>query len=156
MHFIKETVSGEQTVKDMGLLRAQSKRGQQVNSVFGEGANPRLRKIRDGLDLLGLPTEELLHHGGPRLVYGVRLVENVREYLLGIERRPRYLLPQKNPATTTQEIIRYWRQRWLLPRITREDVLDRLARHTLVHPIRHGARVPLPRADIEQQMLFAE
>src|SRR3989442_11617867 len=29
---------GEQTVKDMGLLLAQSQRGQQVNSVFGEGA----------------------------------------------------------------------------------------------------------------------
>ena len=100
--------------------------------------------------LLGLPTEELLHHGGPRLVYGVRLVENVREYLLGIEKRPRYLLPRKNPATITEEMIHHWRERWLLPRIQRDDVLDRLARHTLVHPIRHGARVPLPRADIEQ------
>src|SRR5262249_4974447 len=59
------------------------------------GANPRLRKIRDALDLLRLPTDELLHHGSPRLVYGVRLVENVREYLLGMERRPRYLLPQR-------------------------------------------------------------
>ena len=91
-----------------------------------------------------------MHHGGPRLVYGVRLVENVREYLLGIEKRPRYLLPRKNPATITEEMIRHWRERWLLPRIQPDDVLDRLARHTLVHPIRHGARVPLPRADIEQ------
>ncbi len=49
-------------------------------------------------------------------------------------------------------MIRYWQKRWLLPRITRNDVLDRLARHTLVHPTRHGARVPLP--DLEQQVLF--
>ncbi len=33
-----------------------------------------------------MPTEELLHHGSLRLVYGVRLVENVREYLLGMEK----------------------------------------------------------------------
>ncbi len=114
----------------------------------------RLRKIRDGLDLLSLPTEELLHHGSPRLVYGVRLVENVREYLLGMEKRPRYLLPQRNAGAVTQEIIRYWRQRWLLPRIQRDDVLERVAGHNFVHPMRHGARVPLPRADIEQAVLF--
>src|SRR5262249_51547158 len=95
---------GEQTVKDMGLLLAQSEFGQRVNSVFGEGANPRLRKIRDALDLLRLPTEELLQHGSPRLVYGVRLVENVREYLLGMDKRPRYVLPQRNAAAVTQEI----------------------------------------------------
>jgi len=95
-----------------------------------------------------------LHHGSPRLVYGVRLVENVREYLLGMEKRPRYLLPQRGAADITQEIIRHCRERWLLPRIQREDVLERVAGHNFVHPIRHGARVPLPRADIEQQVLF--
>ena len=61
----------DQTVSELAVLLAQSKRGQQVNSVFGEGVNPRLRKIRDGLDALGLPTDDLLNHGGPRLVYGV-------------------------------------------------------------------------------------
>jgi hypothetical protein len=147
---------GPQTVEDLAILLARSKRGQQVNSVFGEGVNARLRKIRDGLNELGLPTDELLRHGSPRSVYGVRLVENVREYLLGIDKRPRYLLAQRNAAAVTQEIIRFWRERWLLPRIQRDDVLDRLARHTLVHPIRHGARVPLPRQDLEQPLLFDE
>ncbi len=64
---------GDKTVAEMARLLAQSKRGQQVNSVFGEGVNPRLRKIRDGLDALGLATDDLLNHGGPRLVYGVEL-----------------------------------------------------------------------------------
>ena len=64
---------------------AQLKRGQQVNSVFGEGVNPRLRKLRDGLDELGLSSDELLNHGGPRLVYGVPLAHNFREYLLGLD-----------------------------------------------------------------------
>ena len=61
---------GDRTVAELAVLLAQSKRGQQVNSVFGEGVNPRLRKVRDGLDALGLPTDDLLNHGGPQLVYG--------------------------------------------------------------------------------------
>jgi len=42
-----------------------------------------------------------------------------------------------------------------LSRLRRPDVFERLARHTLVHPIRHGARVLLPRAD-GQQTLFED
>ena len=38
---------GDRTVKELALLLAQSHRGQQVNSVFGEGVNPRLRKLRE-------------------------------------------------------------------------------------------------------------
>jgi hypothetical protein len=87
--------------------------------VPGEAVNPLLRKIRDGLNELGLPTDELLRHGSPRLVYGVRLVENVREYLLGIDKRPRYLLPHRNAAAVTCEIIRSCRERRLLPPETR-------------------------------------
>jgi hypothetical protein len=34
------------------------------------------------------------------------------------------------------------------------DVLERVARQTLVHPIRHGARVELPLADSNQPRLF--
>ena len=38
--------------------------------MFGEGVNPRLRKLRDGLKELGLDADELLRHGRPRIVYG--------------------------------------------------------------------------------------
>ncbi|HVS37683.1 MAG TPA: Druantia anti-phage system protein DruA, partial [Gemmataceae bacterium] len=138
----------DRTVAELAVLLAQSKRGQQVNSVFGEGVNPRLRKIRDGLDALGLPTDDLLNHGGPRLVYGVELTENTRAYLLGMDKHPRYILGRKNPKLQTQEIARWWMRRWLLPRIEREDVLARVAAHNFVHPIRHGARVVLPKAEL--------
>lgn len=120
-----------------------------MNSVFGEGVNPRLRKIRDGLDELDLPTDELLNHGGPRLVYGVELTNNTRTYLLGLEQRPKYILPRKNPLETSKEISRWWTIRWLLPRIERSDVLERVARHALIHPIRHGARVDSRYRDYE-------
>lgn len=133
-----------QTVSGLALLLAQSKRGQQVNSVFGEGVNPRLRKIRDGLDALGLPTDDLLNHGGPRLVYGVELTANVRAYLLGIDKHPRYALGQKSPKQRTGQIALWWMRRWLAQRIEKEEVLNRVAAHTLVYPIRHGARVRLP------------
>jgi hypothetical protein len=139
----------EQTVADLAVLLAQSKRGQQVNSVFGEGVNPRLRKIRDGLDALGLPTDDLLNHGGPRLVYSVELTENARAYLLGMEKRPRYRMGQRNPKQLTQQIARWWMRRWLLPRAEKAGVLDRVAGHNFVHPIRHGARVTLPRTDFD-------
>jgi hypothetical protein len=138
---------GEQTVAELARLLAQSKEGQQINSVFGEGVNPRLRKLRDGLDALGLPTDDLLNHGGPRLVYGVELIENTHAYLLGMEKQPRYLLPQKNPKGQTRHIARWWMKRWLLVRVRKEGILERVAGHNFVHPIRHGARVRLPGED---------
>ena len=65
--------------------------GQRVNSIFGEGVSPKLRKVRQGLDALRFPTEHLLRHGRRRIVYGVTLVRNTREFLLGLEDTPDYL-----------------------------------------------------------------
>lgn len=138
----------DRTVAELAVLLAQSKRGQQVNSVFGEGVNPRLRKVRDGLDALGLPTDDPLNHGGPRLVYGVELTENTRAYLLGMDKHPRYILGRKSPKRRTQQIARWWLRRWLRPRIGREEVLARIAAHNFIHPIQRGARVQLPPADL--------
>ncbi|MHC4281849.1 MAG: Druantia anti-phage system protein DruA [Planctomycetota bacterium] len=67
----------EQTVKELSILVSQGKQGQRVHSIFGEGVNPRMRKIRDGLNALGLLSDEILRHGTPRIVYGVNLVGNV-------------------------------------------------------------------------------
>jgi Druantia protein DruA len=145
---------GDQTVAKLKILLAQSKGGQRVNSIFGEGVNPRLRKIRDGLNELGLPADELLNHGAPRLVYGLPLVRNLQEYLLGMERRPRFLVDQRRGRRVTEEIIDWWRQRWV-GRVERDEVLERMAAERLVHPVRHGARVRLPR-DGGQLELFGE
>jgi hypothetical protein len=112
--------------------------------------------VRDGLDLLGLPSDELLNHGGPRLVYGVELAANAGDYLLGLARRPAYVLTMKHPAAITERIIRWWASRWLQARVAREETCERIARHTLVYPIRHGARVRLPTADPEQGELFTD
>jgi hypothetical protein len=51
---------------------------------------------------------------------------------------------------------RWWLDRWVAKRIERPEVLERMAMHSLVHPIRHGARVKLPRTDPEHHLLFED
>src|SRR5436190_22692841 len=44
--------------------------------------------------------------------------------------------------------------RWLAPRLQRDDLLQRAARHTLIHPVRHGARVCQVEEHTDQLPLF--
>lgn len=115
-----------------------------VNWVFGEGVNPRMRAIREGLDTLSLPSDEFLNHGSPRVVYGVSLARNMRNVLLGIDRDVDYFLPPAEGAATTAAIADWWLDRWLAKRVQRDDVLERVAQERVVFPIRHGARVKQP------------
>lgn len=147
-HFSTETVDA------LVALVQQSSNGQRVNSIFGEGVSPKLRKIRDGLDSLSFPADSLLHHGRQRIVYGVPLVRNLREFLLGMDDAPDYICDLAEPARGTEEISRWWTERWLSRRIESDDVLSQVAQHTLVRPIRHGARVTVPRIEDVQGWLF--
>lgn len=88
------------TVKAFSLMLAQIDGGQRVHSIFGEGVNPRLRKIRDGFDALRLPSDLLLSHGSPRLIYGVALARNFRQYLLGFDPEPEYLFSIREGAAS--------------------------------------------------------
>lgn len=133
---------GSQTLDLMNVMLARSKNGRRVNSIFGEGVNPLMRKIREALELVGLPSDPILRHGNRRVVYGVSLATNFGDVLLGLADRPKYLLPQTMPARRTVLIAKFWRKRWLMLRISRPEILDALAKHTLTYPIRHGARVP--------------
>lgn len=149
-HFLEHTKGqgtfqfSETTVRAISLALRQSSNGLTVNSVFGEGANPRLRKLREGLALLGFPVSELLTHGLDKLVYAVPLVKNAREYLLGLDAEPDYLFALTQPKVHTTSIARWWAGRWAIPRLARPGTLDELAVHTLTYPIRHGARVVVP------------
>ena len=146
---------GPDTVEAMSMVLAQSSRGQRVNSIFGEGTNPRLRKIRDALDELGLPSGTLLDHGAPRLVYGVQLVENLSDYLLGIDEKPKYIVPLTHSTAATGAISQWWFERWCKPRLT-EDVLTRIEKHTLAYPVKHGAAVVLPTTHDEELLLWED
>jgi hypothetical protein len=142
----------DQTVDALGEAVAQFKGGKRVNSIFGEGVNPRLRKIRDGLDLFGLDSDELLMHGHPRLVYAVPLALNFRNYMLGKATKPEYPFSLKDPKSTSKAIVNWWAERWLSKRIERDDVLAGVAKERLTYPIRHGARVQVPE-DVDTRRL---
>jgi len=130
----------DDTVEALVECMRQSTHGERVHSIFGEGVSPRLRKVREGLDLLGLPSEVLLQHGRRRSIYGVLLARNVRNYLIGVDRRPKYLFPVKS-VRPVEAIVAWWCHRWLSSRIQSDDVLSQVAQHDHVHPMSHGARV---------------
>ena len=142
------------TVEALVALVQQTSNGQRVNSIFGEGVSPKLRKMREGLDVLRLPTDELLQHGRQRIVYAVPLVRNIQKFLLGMDDGPDYLFDLAMPAEGTGAVIRWWTERWLSRRIMRDEVLAQIEEHTLVRPIRHGARAVLPTVDDGQGHLL--
>lgn len=141
------------TMDSLEPLLGQLQGGRRVNSIFGEGVNPKLRKVRGALDAIGLPSDALLQHGSPRLVYGVALAKNFREILFGLDRRPKYLL--RGGESMTEAIADFWRVRWLAKRVLQPEVIGDIQAHTLAYPVRHGARVVLP-GDDDQPTLPAE
>lgn len=143
----------QETVEAMDLLLAKTSKGREVNSIFGEGVNPKLRKVRAALTVAGFPADLLVQHGQSRLVYMVPLAENFREVLVGRDQEPRYLLPQS--AEVAPRIAEFWRCRWLSSRVLQEQVRNEVGRHVLSYPVRHGARVPVPGREKDED-LFAE
>lgn len=134
----------QETLGLMATLIGRSKEARKVNSIFGEGVNPLMRKIREGLELLGLPSDVLLNHGNKRVVYGVSLARNFRDVLLGLADSARYNVPMTKERLRTEMLADFWRQRWLLNRLEKPGILDEVSNHTVVYPIKHGAQVALP------------
>lgn len=130
----------DETVEALVECLRQSTNGQRVNSIFGEGVSPRLRKVREGLDILGMPTEALLKHGRRRSVYGVVVAKNASNYLLGIDKNPKYIFTTTG-YQSVEAVVAWWMHRWLSHRITSDKVLDQVAHHKHIHPMQHGARV---------------
>jgi len=147
-HFSRETLAA------LDLVLARRHGGRPVNSIFGEGVNPKLRKVRTALDLLSLPSDSLLQHGNHRVIYAVPLARNFRAVLLGVTDRPKWIVPQSSLAT--RAIISFWRDRWFAKRVERPGLLEAVAIHSVGYPVRHGARVPLPDVASEQGPLFAK
>jgi len=111
---------GQDTVRILRSLSEQKHGARRINNRFGEGTSPRLRQVREGLEALGINSNEVLHHATPRIFYACMLNSHAHEQLLGISSR----LGRRAPALET--IAEAWRRRWLLPRIRRGDVLERL------------------------------
>jgi len=141
------TQFGYATKKSVEAFTRRTLNGvRRVNNVFGEGANPKLRALRDGIAQLGF-SEDLMVHGLTKSVYGVSLVKNLRGYLLGIDKRPQYMFPLVVAGNRIEKIVDWWYQRWVADRCGRQDIIERVQRHTLVRPVVHGARVSVPVVD---------
>ena len=131
------------SVRALVQLAEQSRDGIRVNNIFGEGVNPKFRKVRSGLDLIGWPSDELLQHHRQRIVYGVSLVANLLPYLLGLDKKPRYVF-DRMIDDDVDRIAHWWWKRWLRERVKSEEVLAKVGLHSLDRPVHHGARVAMP------------
>jgi hypothetical protein len=140
------------TMKEMERLNRANPRGSVVNSVFGEGVNPKMRKLREALDRLGFPSDSLLQHASPRSVYVVPLASNFREVLIGKSRRANYYLSPGIREDGTRMLVKYWMKRWLINRLQDPANLDSVARHTLCAT--HGAVVELPEIEPTLETCF--
>ncbi len=136
-HFSKETIKVAQAL--LGRLEG----GRKVNSIFGEGVNPLMRKLREALNAVNLPSELVLKHGNRRIIYAVPLARNFRNVLMGIDQRASYIIPTGTGVASTALLSEYWRQRWLDRRIDSDSVLAEVDKNRLSYPIMHGARVAL-------------
>lgn len=110
----------------IAVARLVNNNRRMVNNLFGEGMSPKLRSLRMGLEGLGLKPDEYLRHHSPRLLYAVPLATNALDILLGLVRRPRYVLPLRGGPRTTERIAAHWFERWAARRLDRPGLLPGL------------------------------
>lgn len=102
-----------------------------INNVFGEGSSPRMRLIVSGLRALGINSKEFLNHYSPRIVYGIDLASNSKEYLRGEINNIKYYFEEGEEELYTEEIINFWKSRWLNRRIYNVDIEERLEKYNI-------------------------
>ena len=138
----QEVFKNEQSLKTKGLgvyhisdqtinlikLLTQKKTGRvEVNSKFGEGTSPKLRKISFGLNLLfdfvnhKSSIEDILSHSIQRKNYICFLIKDPIKVLL--KRKKNYTGIKLSSA---KAISNAWIKRWLLNRIKRKDTIEKL------------------------------
>lgn len=106
------------TSRAIDALVSSSRAFKDVNSVFGEGTSPKLRKMKQGMRLTGFNPDRMLRHQQQRLIYAVSLSERSRDWLM--ERRtdlPGYLSEPSAYPQATEAIADFWRRRWLAGRL---------------------------------------
>jgi hypothetical protein len=94
-----------------------------VKGRFGEGVAPKMRKIRRGIENLGLDGE-LLKHESPRVIYTVPLASDFREFLFGLTDEPDYFWLFDDVAEEQQQVYDHWKSRWVSKRVQKDWVLE--------------------------------
>jgi ABC-type polar amino acid transport system ATPase subunit len=115
-------------------------RFQDVNSIFGEGASPKLRKLVAGLREIGFPPDSLMRHNRPRLIYSAALCPEARDFLSARPcKLPSYITNPERFRDATLDIARFWKSRWLASRLKHQPSLTALLSE---RPFKVSERVP--------------
>ena len=135
----------EETEKALTLLAHKDKNIEDTGQGFGNGPSPKLRKLRDGFEILGISETNLIRHGFPRIIYGVKLAKNVERVLLGVDKTPNMIINSlyKN---SEQKIVDFWLKRWLMSRINYEPALLVLGEST---PVKEKVSCLMPNTNFE-------
>lgn len=99
--------------------------GRKISNVFGEGTSPKIRLIRRGLSMLEINIAQLLKHNTPRIVYGIELAQNTKEFLAGMDDELKYYYDKNNKQSikeSTNELIDIWKNKWLFNRMTNKEI----------------------------------
>jgi hypothetical protein len=125
VHFSTETI---QSLTD---LQVYTKSAVLINNRFGEGVNPKLRRVSAGLSQIGLENvEHFTNHRSRRVVYGVPLGKSAYRFLRGETSDPEYFFDcnsEEDVEVGMQAIIQHWSKRWLLMRARQTSILARVA-----------------------------
>lgn len=106
------------TFRAMRQLLIES--GKDLSYKFGDGANWRLRVIRQACEMMGMDSVAILNHSFRRGLYAVPLAHNWREFLHGEDLRPKYRdLPMSH-------LVEYWRNRWFEMRKQNEALVEKV------------------------------
>jgi Druantia protein DruA len=132
-----------ETVRALSDLVRHPSDGMRVKGIFGEGSSPKLRRVREGFDALGWDSDQLLRHRRERLVFGVELINNVAEYLLGMDTYPDWRI-DPNDCNDVSSLTEWWTQRWVVDRFDQSPRQAALRSHRVGRPLQHGARVQMP------------
>jgi len=131
-----------QILRDLTITR---KGRRDVNNRFGEGTNPLMRQLREGLSLLGFEPGEVLQHSNERIIYLLELYPRAKEDLaLNRDRHP------VNPSM--QEVAKVWFDRWFTMRVRDDQVLERLSAYS-VQTVRNDLGIATSGKNHEQNNL---
>ncbi len=150
----------EETIKALKELQEQKEDARLINNRFGEGVNPKLRRVRTGLAHIGLENSEyFLNHRSKRIIYGTPLGKSAYDFLRGESEDPEYffdLSSKEAIESDTRYISEYWMKRWLLMRIGNQQVLDNVSSFKKVDialSVHFDGKVDIPE-DVQQYALF--
>ena len=114
----------------------------EVNSVFGEGTSPKLRKLKMGLRRLGFDPDKLIQHRHHRLIYGAPLFPEARDWLQERDSElPGYVAAPDGYEDATERIAAFWRRRWLASRLRHQSSMAALPRDGFVPLGKAGEQV---------------